>query len=156
NISAIVGDLYPEGGERRDAGFSIFYMGINSGAFLGQLVTGFLGEQVGWHWGFGAAGVGMIIGLSYFAARAKSTRGMLGLEPDRHPGPGDQARQTRTAQAFLTAGLAASAVVAILAAACFVALDAQVLGRYMTVAMLTMVVAFFAFVFAAGKLTKDE
>src|SRR5690606_20784584 len=53
NISAIVGDLYPEGGERRDAGFSIFYMGINIGAFFGQLITGFLGEQIGWHYGFG-------------------------------------------------------------------------------------------------------
>ena len=45
NISAIVGDLYPEGGARRDAGFSIFYMGINLGAFLGQIVTGVLGER---------------------------------------------------------------------------------------------------------------
>src|SRR5678816_85096 len=49
NISAIVGDLYPEGGARRDAGFSIFYMGINTGSFLGFLTTGFLGEKVGWH-----------------------------------------------------------------------------------------------------------
>ena len=64
NISAIVGDLYPEGGARRDAGFSIFYMGINVGALIGQLVTGYLGEQVGWHWGFGAAGVGMLLGLT--------------------------------------------------------------------------------------------
>ena len=49
NISAIVGDLYPEGGERRDAGFSIFYMGINTGGF-GQIVTGILGEKYGFHW----------------------------------------------------------------------------------------------------------
>src|SRR5215467_12159947 len=63
NISAIVGDLYPEGGARRDAGFSIFYMGINSGAVAGQLLTGFLGEAIGWHWGFGIAGVGMLVGL---------------------------------------------------------------------------------------------
>src|SRR6201988_135039 len=48
NISAIVGDLYPEGGARRDAGFSIFYLGINTGSFAGQLVTGLLGAQVGW------------------------------------------------------------------------------------------------------------
>src|SRR6266516_4024551 len=72
NISAIVGDLYPEGGSRRDAGFSIFYMGINTGAFLGQIVTGFLGEKVGWHFGFGAAGVGMLIGLVTFAIRNQS------------------------------------------------------------------------------------
>src|SRR3954469_1970027 len=66
NISAIVGDLYPEGGARRDAGFSMFYMGINVGSFLGQIVAGALGEKVGWHWGFGAAGVGMAAGLLTF------------------------------------------------------------------------------------------
>jgi POT family proton-dependent oligopeptide transporter len=63
NVSTMVGELYPEGGARRDAGFSIFYMGINLGAFVGPLVTGFLGEQNNWHWGFGAAGVGMVFGL---------------------------------------------------------------------------------------------
>jgi len=63
NISAIVGDLYPEGGARRDAGFSIYYMGINVGGFLGPLVCGYLGETIDWHLGFGAAGVGMILGL---------------------------------------------------------------------------------------------
>src|ERR1044071_1784211 len=75
NISAIVGDLYPEGGARRAAGFSIVYMGINLGAFLGQIVSGFLGETIGWHWGFGAAGVGMLIGLTVFATRSRSTLG---------------------------------------------------------------------------------
>src|SRR3990170_2360637 len=59
NISAMVGDLYPEGGARREAGFSIFYMGINLGALVAPLVTGVLGERVGWHLGFGAAGIGM-------------------------------------------------------------------------------------------------
>src|SRR5256886_4726310 len=71
NISAIVGDLYPEGGARRDAGFSIFYMGINAGAVFGQLITGFLGEKVGWHFGFGAAGVGMLVGVAEFPVRSK-------------------------------------------------------------------------------------
>src|SRR5437870_1358219 len=63
NVSAIVGDLYPEGGARRDAGFSIFYSGINLGAFIGPLLCGFLGERVNWHLGFGVAGVGMVLGL---------------------------------------------------------------------------------------------
>lgn len=63
NISTIVGDLYPEGGARRDAGFSIFYMGINIGSFAGQMIVGYLGEQVDWHYGFGAAAVGMFLGL---------------------------------------------------------------------------------------------
>jgi POT family proton-dependent oligopeptide transporter len=67
NISAIVGDLYPEGGARRDAGFSIYYMGINAGGFLGPLVCGYLGEAVDWHLGFGAAGVGMVLGLVQYS-----------------------------------------------------------------------------------------
>src|SRR5215210_4726400 len=71
NISAIVGDLYPEGGARRDAGFSIFYMGINTGAFAGQLITGILAQQYGWHWGFGAAGIGMFFGLVWFAFNSR-------------------------------------------------------------------------------------
>ena len=79
NISAIVGDLYPEGGSRRDAGFSIFYMGINLGAFVAPFITGALGERVGWHWGFGAAGVGMLVGLFTYRARAPNdTLGPIG------------------------------------------------------------------------------
>jgi len=63
NVSTIVGELYPDGGARRDAGFSIFYMGINLGALFGPLVAAWLGEAHHWHWGFGAAGVGMVLGL---------------------------------------------------------------------------------------------
>src|SRR5439155_18786945 len=82
NISAIVGDLYPEGGARRDAGFSMFYTGINLGAFLAPLLTGILGERVGWHWGFGAAGVGMLLGLITFRLSAPSTLGPIGVVPN--------------------------------------------------------------------------
>jgi len=63
NVSAIVGDLYPEGGSRRDAGFSIFYMGINLGAFIGPILCGYLGEQIAWKYAFLAAGTGMVLGL---------------------------------------------------------------------------------------------
>jgi POT family proton-dependent oligopeptide transporter len=66
NMSALVAELYPEGGARRDAGFTIFYMGVNLGAFLGPLVCSTLGEKLNWHYGFGAAGVGMVLGLLQF------------------------------------------------------------------------------------------
>jgi proton-dependent oligopeptide transporter, POT family len=68
NISTMVGRLYPEGDKRRDSGFTIFYMGINIGAFLAPLVCGYLGmsENWGWHYGFGAAGIGMLAGLIFF------------------------------------------------------------------------------------------
>jgi POT family proton-dependent oligopeptide transporter len=66
NISTQVGTLYAPGDPRRDRAFSIFYVGINLGAFLAPLVCGTLGEEIGWHYGFGAAGIGMTIGLSIY------------------------------------------------------------------------------------------
>jgi len=63
NISTQVGKLYPEGDPRRDGAFTIFYMGINLGAFLSPFACGTLGQMVGWHWGFAAAGAGMLLGL---------------------------------------------------------------------------------------------
>ncbi len=71
NVSAIVGDLYPEGGARRDEGFSIFYMGINVGALLGQFICAWLGEKVDWHLGFLAAAIGMVLGLIQYVSRGK-------------------------------------------------------------------------------------
>jgi POT family proton-dependent oligopeptide transporter len=63
NVSTLVGSLYEQGDARRDAGFSIFYMGINLGAFLGPIIAGYLAQQVDWHLGFACAGVGMTLGL---------------------------------------------------------------------------------------------
>lgn len=62
NISTMVGGLYKQGDERRDKGFTIFYIGINIGAFLAALIVGYVGEKIGWHYGFGLAGIGMVIG----------------------------------------------------------------------------------------------
>jgi len=76
-VSVMVGQLYKEGDIRRDSGFSIFYMGINLGAFLSPLIAGTLGETVGWHWGFGSAAVGMIAGLiTYQILRPKYLAGI--------------------------------------------------------------------------------
>ena len=67
NISAIVGELYPKTDPRRDSAFTLFYVGINLGAFSGALIAGGLGEEIGWAYGFGAAGLGMLAGLIVFA-----------------------------------------------------------------------------------------
>lgn len=80
NISTIVGDLYDNDDPRKDGGFTIFYMGINIGAFLSPFVAGTLGEKVGWPWGFVAAGVGMLIGVLWFHFRRNTLEG-LGLPP---------------------------------------------------------------------------
>jgi POT family proton-dependent oligopeptide transporter len=63
NVSVMVGGLYPEGGAKRDAGFSIYYMGINFGAILGPTLTSIIGEGINWHYGFSLAGFGMVLGL---------------------------------------------------------------------------------------------
>jgi POT family proton-dependent oligopeptide transporter len=100
NISAMVGQLYAPGDARRDAGFSIFYMGINAGAFIAPLVTGYLAQHSAfkatltgwgfdpahsWHWGFGAAGVGMLLGLLVFVFCGQGLR-EVGPPPPRRAG----------------------------------------------------------------------
>jgi POT family proton-dependent oligopeptide transporter len=106
NVSAMVGDLYPEGGARRDAGFSIYYMGINVGAFLGPLICGFLGENINWHLGFSAAGIGMVLGLVQYSLGGKHLKD-AGL-----PRPEARSRDTR-ARALRTLALGVGAVVGI-------------------------------------------
>ncbi|MDT7780833.1 MAG: proton-dependent oligopeptide transporter, family [Acidobacteriota bacterium] len=156
NISAIVGDLYPEGGARRDAGFSIFYMGINTGSFFGQIATGYLGETIGWHWGFGAAGVGMLIGLTVFATRSRKTLGNLGMHPTRHPDPSVQARKENQVKLVLGIGIGILALVIVLAATGTITLNPQVIGQYMTFVLVGIAVLFFSYIFVAGGLTSDE
>lgn len=82
NISTQVGGLYAEGDPRRDRAFTIFYMGINLGAFLSPLICGTLGQIYGWHYGFGAAGVGMIIGLIVYIMGQKYLSGVAVLNKE--------------------------------------------------------------------------
>jgi POT family proton-dependent oligopeptide transporter len=85
NASTMVGQLYPQGDTRRDRGFTIFYMGVNAGAFLGQTVCDYFAETPGWgwHWGFGSAGVGMVLGLvTYLGLRRRYLAG-IGEVPNR-------------------------------------------------------------------------
>jgi len=98
NISSIVSELYPEGGARRDAAFSIFYMGINLGSFLGIFVVGYLGQKVGWHYGFGAAAVAMLMGLTvyrFFAPKYLQEKGM-------YPKGGKNSLEEKTKTSILT------------------------------------------------------
>ncbi|HEY7372207.1 MAG TPA: peptide MFS transporter [Polyangia bacterium] len=85
NASTMVGQLYQQGDKRRDAGFTIFYMGTNAGAFFGQIICSYFAESPrwGWHWGFGSAGVGMLAGIiTYLALKPKFLAG-IGGPPDR-------------------------------------------------------------------------
>lgn len=80
-VSVMVGQLYEKNDPRRDSGFTIFYMGINLGAFLAPLVAGTLGEKIGWHWGFGSAAVGMILGLICYQFLRPRYMPTIGLSP---------------------------------------------------------------------------
>ena len=85
NISTLVGSLYEEGDVKRDGGFTIFYMGINLGAMIAPLFCGYLGEVYGWHWGFGAAGIGMLAGLIVFwKGITANVLGDKGLQPAQY------------------------------------------------------------------------
>ena len=108
NVSTMVGELYPgegpDAGARRDAGFSIFYMGINLGAFVAPFVCGTLGQRVNWHWGFAAAGVGMVIGLIQYVAMGRLL-GDAGLHPNAATNP-EVRRRTLTILIGSTVALA--------------------------------------------------
>jgi POT family proton-dependent oligopeptide transporter len=82
NISSIVGQMYGQDDPRRDSGFSIFYMGINLGAFISPFICGYLGQKIGWHWGFGAAGVGMTFGLVQYVLGQKRL-GTAGVQREK-------------------------------------------------------------------------
>ncbi len=75
NISSLVGELYEQGDIRRDSGFTIFYMGINLGSFLATIICAWLGDEFGWSYGFGAAGIGMLLGLITFIYGSKYFKG---------------------------------------------------------------------------------
>lgn len=150
NISAMVGDLYPEGGARRDAGFSIFYMGINTGGLIAPLVTGYLGERVGWHWGFGAAGVGMLIGIATYRARATHTLGPIGSPPTTGPA---EKRKVKLATA---GGVVLIFLFVLLASAGVIHIDPVALAQRMSVVMLGIALIYFCYLFFLAGLTTDE
>src|SRR4051812_30330 len=103
NVNTIVGSLYDEGDTRRDAGFSIFYMGINLGAFLGPLIAGYLAQRVDWHIGFASAGVGMTLGLvQYVMARNRLRPAIERLA--KKPNPAGTAAATAALDGKASAG----------------------------------------------------
>ncbi len=81
NISTMVGSLYANNDPRKDGGFTIFYMGINLGAFISPFVAGYLGEKVSWEYGYLASGIGMLVGVTWFLLRAEKTIHKIGLPP---------------------------------------------------------------------------
>jgi POT family proton-dependent oligopeptide transporter len=155
NVSVIVGHLYaPEDG-RRDAGFSIFYMGINLGAFIAPLVCGYLGQEINWHLGFASAGVGMLFGVVQYVLGARHL-GDKGLHPAPAKSPEAAARSKQ--QALVWGGLLAAAVlvVGIGGYTGMVPISATQVADAAGIFLLLLTVGFFGWLFFAGDWTSDE
>ncbi|HEV8215618.1 MAG TPA: peptide MFS transporter [Gemmatimonadaceae bacterium] len=150
NISACVGDLYPDKGARRDAGFSIFYMGINLGATLGPLATGFLRGHAGYHYGFGAAGVGMLAGVITYRVRANGTLGPIGTKSSGTPA------QKRTVKMFVSAFAVAVIAVIALASTGIITINAKAVAHNMVYLEVGAALLYFIYLFFLAKLSTDE
>ena len=149
NMSGLVAELYPEGGARRDAGFTIFYMGVNLGAALGPMLCGWLAKSFGWHWGFGAAGVGMVLGLVQFHL----SRAWLGEAGRRR---GDERPLHVLERLFLFGGVAATVLTVALAMAGVLHLEPVAISRGATSVILAIAVLYFAGTFTLGGLDREE
>ncbi|MEO8218196.1 MAG: peptide MFS transporter [Acidobacteriota bacterium] len=154
NVSTIVGYLYPEGGARRDAGFSIFYMGINLGAMLGPFICSTLGEGYNWHWGFSAAGFGMLLGLIQYKFGEKYL-GQAGLLL------GDEPREVVAKRARGFYGVLA-AVAVVLAAFIFagtrglITVSLQQVATWLGYGIVALAIFYFVYLFVAGGYDRDE
>jgi POT family proton-dependent oligopeptide transporter len=154
NISSIVGELYPEGGARRDAGFSIFYMGINLGGAIGMLTVGYLGEKVDWHTGFGAAAVAMFLGLVIFrtlGARYLKPYGELKPKPMPAAKNGKQSRL-----GYVFAGMAFVLLTLLQLSNVINIFTAMGLAKAMGLIIVLIAGLYFAYILVAGGLTPEE
>ncbi|MGW2177203.1 peptide MFS transporter [Streptomyces sp. NPDC001732] len=150
NVATMVGKLYRTDDERRDAGFALYYMGINIGAFLGPLVTGWLGDHASWHWGFSAAAFGMTLGLAQYVLGRRHLAGRKhGAEFALAPEPMRRAVRLVAAGAVVVAALATA-----LALAGWLTMDRFV--NLLTLVSVIAPVVYFAVMFRSPQVTGEE
>lgn len=145
--SSVLGDMYAKGDERRDAAFSIYYMGVNLGALVGPLLTGLIWDMKGFHWGFGLAAVGMALGLVQYLGLRRSTIGKAGHVVAN---PLDRAGRIRYA------AIAAVVVALIAALAAAGVIRAERLSDIVVVVTLMASIALFAIMLTSAKVTSEE
>ena len=151
NISAIVGGLYEDDIEKKQSGFTIFYMSINIGSVLGFFICGYLGENVGWHYGFAAAGVGMALGLIQFLLTRKNL-GSIGSAPSVILNKDTKAKELKIFN-FLMVGFFIFIFLGLFG---FIKFDPIPVANMLTVFILLIAVSYFLYLFTLGKLNIEE
>ncbi|MBC6403838.1 MAG: peptide MFS transporter [Hyphomonadaceae bacterium] len=151
NISAVVGQLYSAEDERRDAGYALYYMGINIGSLIGYTVCGLLAQRVGWHWGFGAAAVGMAFGLLHFRFTNKNLQG-AGEKPAAPLSPQGQ----ETGWLIIALFLAVTALVTSLMLNGTVIIDPVALARQTAIFLSILFFAYYFWIYFTGNLAPIE
>ncbi len=154
NVSVIVGKLYAQGDNRRDAGFSIFYMGINLGAFIAPLICGYLGQEISWHYGFGAAGIGMTLGVIQYVLGTRNL-GDAGLSPAPAT-PEERGRWRRQAQISVGILLALVVIVGGGGYTGMLPVTATQVADIAGVLLLLLIVGFFGWLYTSSEWTPDE
>ena len=154
NVSTIVGDLYPEGGARRDAGFSIFYSGINLGAFLGQIFCPIIGEQHNWHWGFSLAGFGMVLGLIQYKLGARHLVGAGELKT----GDSREVLGRRTRNFSIVAAVTAAAVLlfAFAATSGAITISIEQVAKVLGYTIIVLAIGYFIYLLVAGGYDRQQ
>ena len=151
NISAIVGGLYEKEQEKKEAGFTIFYMSINIGSVLGFFICGYLGESIGWHYGFGAAGIGMAFGLIQFIFTRKNL-GEVGIKPSI------ELPENKKKKEIISLYLLSFIFMAILLMGIFGfwTFDPIPIANALTVIIISIAAIYFLYLFIFGNLNEDE
>lgn len=151
NIAAIVGQLYSEGDARRDSGYAIYYMGINLGSFIGYMVCGYLQVNAGWHWAFGAAAVGMAIGIIQYKYTLHTLNGAGETPAEPLSAPTQQ-------KSWMAIGifLAVVAIVTGMALNGSITLDPVPVAQAVAVVFTAIFFIYYAYIYLFGNLTGNE
>ncbi len=156
NISSLVGELYaPTDQAKRDAGFSIFYMGINIGATIAPIITSFLGEKINWHYGFAAAGIGMLFGVIQYKVTEKNL-GNAGLEPTKLSDPILQQKREKTFRSGLLIFGLLLVVFMILLLTRLITIDPVSVAKFSVYAIAGSVLIYFVYILTFEKLDIEE
>lgn len=156
NISSLVGELYSKNDQaKRDAGFSIFYMGINIGGLMSPIIGSYLGENINWHYGFAAAGIGMVFGVTYFRLTEKYL-GNAGLKPTRIADENLQNKKEKSIRKGLWIVIACLVIFVTLLFTRVITLDPVLIAKSSAFVIILSVFLYFIYVFAVEKLDNDE